>query len=273
MPADYRDHIALDLKKQRKQIANMQEQTERLQTDVLYKVKLHFKAIEQYSLAQEVLEKKIPMLIDQYEARIAELEARLADYEEQALFVEAEDPLLTKASTIAIFDSILFAIENWSTDGDTAPDFSLACQAILFPLVYDQVMNGNEHYHLKRVPDAALEVVKRGREYIKFIRSVCPVGLTEAQAWTNHIPMISKWWINDALPLLYGARDPAWESNSILSLEDIMVWRDQPASRALKFPLIFDAMDLVDRYGESIRETSGLPKFTLDTLNTRLETN
>ena len=186
---------------------------------------------------------------------------------------EPEDPSLVKASTIAIFDSILFAIENWSTDGDTAPDFSLACQAVLFPLVYDQVMNGNEHYFLKQVPVASLEVVKRGREYVKFIRDTCQVGLTDTVAWSQYVPMIGKWWVNDALPLLYGARDPMWERSSPLTLEAIMSWRDQPASRALEFPLVFDAMDLLDRHREEIRETTHLPDFTRETLNTRLETN
>ena len=203
--------------------------------------------------------------------KIAELEAKL----EAALLEEPEpeDPSLVKAQTVAIFDSILFAIENWSTDGDTAPDFSLACQAILFPLVYDPVMNGNSHYYLRKVPDSALEVVKRGREYVKFIRDTCQVGLTDPIAWSQYVPMISKWWVNDALPLLYGARDDVWERSSPLTLEAIISWRDQPASRALEFPRMFDAMDLLDRYGDEIREKTNLPQFTRDTLNTRLEAN
>jgi len=186
---------------------------------------------------------------------------------------EPEDPSLVKAQTVAIFDSVLFAIENWSTDGDTAPDFSLACQAILFPLVYDPVMNGNSNYFLRKVPDSALEVVKRGREYVKFIRDTCQVGLTDPTAWSQYVPMISKWWVNDALPLLYGARDDVWERSSPLTLEAIISWRDQPASRPLDFPLVFDAMDLLDRHGDEIREKTNLPQFTRDTLNTRLEAN
>jgi hypothetical protein len=35
---------------------------------------------------------------------------------------------IAKASTLSIFDSIIFAISNWSTDGQTAPDVELACQ-------------------------------------------------------------------------------------------------------------------------------------------------
>ena len=126
---------------------------------------------------------------------------------------------------------------------------------------------------LKRVPTASLEVVKRGREYVKFIRDTCPVGLTDPTAWSQHVPMISKWWVNDALPLLYGARDDVWERSTPLALEAIMSWRDKPANRALEFPLVFDAMDLLDRHGNEIREKTNLPQFTRDTLNTRLEAN
>ena len=202
------------------------------------------------------------LLIKELEAKdkeIAELKAKLEAFDmcEEA---EPEDPALTKASTIAIFDSILFAIENWSTDGGTAPDFSLACQAVLFPLVYDQVMKGNENYYLKKVPTASLEVVKRGREYVKFVRNTCAVGLTDPTAWSQHVPMIAKWLVNDALPLLYGARDDVWERSTPLTLEAIMSWRDKPASRALEFPLVFDAMDLLDRYSDEIREKTNLAR-------------
>lgn len=220
----------------------------------------------------ELYKKLYAKQIEEQEQEIAELKARLEELEINKE-PEVEDPSLVKAKTVAIFDSILFAIENWSTDGDTAPDFSLACQSILFPLVYSQVMNGNEHYFLKTVPTASIEVVKRGREYVKFIRGTCQVGLTDPEAWSVHVPMIAKWWVNDALPLLYGARDDVWERVTPLTLEAIMSWRDKPASRALEFPLVFDAMDLLDRHREEIREKTNLPEFTRETLNTRLEAN
>jgi hypothetical protein len=44
-----------------------------------------------------------------------------------------------------------------------------------------------------------------------------------------------------------------------------------PASRALHFPLIFDGMELVERFRDEIRETTGLPDFTRSTLTTRLD--
>jgi hypothetical protein len=188
-----------------------------------------------------------------HEKTVATLRAEIAKLQTGKAVEIQENPHLAKAATIAIFDSILFAIENWSTDGDTAPDFSLASQAVLFPLVYDKVMSGDTDYHIKRVPLSAIEVVKRGREYVRYLRTTYDAALTDPAVWSRNIGMISEWWRNDALPLLYGARDDAWDKDSSLSLEDIIVWRDQPASRALQFPQVFDAMDLMDRFNDSIR--------------------
>ena len=65
---------------------------------------------------------------------------------------------LEKAKTLAIFDSILFGIENWSADGQTAPDITMVSQSVLFPTVYERVMKGNEDYFVEKVPPvAALE--------------------------------------------------------------------------------------------------------------------
>ncbi len=269
-------HLDWRLRKLDSKGLELEKLVRQIERDVSHKCErllTHIQSMQVLSAdAKDVYRALMDAELEEKDKEIAELKAKLEQYESQ-IVPEPEDPSLVKASTIAIFDSILFAIENWSTDGDTAPDFSLACQAVLFPLVYDQVMNGNEHYFLKQVPTASLEVVKRGREYVKFIRDTCQVGLTDPIAWSQHISMIAKWWINDALPLLYGARDDVWERSTPLTLEAIMSWRDQPASRALEFPLVFDAMDLLDRHREAIREKTNLPDFTRETLNTRLEAN
>lgn len=178
---------------------------------------------------------------------------------------------LEKAKTLAIYDAILFAMDNWSSDGQTAPDFSLACQSILFPVVYERVMSNNTDYYVETVPPAALEIVKRGRELISYIRSSSDVSLVDPDAWSNFSGMIQKWWVSDALPLIYGARDSSWDDDSPFSLVEMEEWRDQPASRALNFPLIFDGMELIARFRDEIRETTGLPEFTKATMTTRLE--
>ena len=265
-----------ELRQLKSKAADSERIVKQLEMETVNKCAQTLARLNRMTAAAAKIEENLLFIVAKKDQTIAEQAAKIAELEEQAELEtqpEQEDPSLVKAKTIAIFDSILFAIENWSTDGDTAPDFSLACQSILFPLVYNQVMNGNEHYFLKTVPTASVEVVKRGREYVKFIRSTCQVGLTDPEAWSVHVPMIAKWWVNDALPLLYGARDDVWERSTPLTLEAIMSWRDQPASRALEFPLVFDAMDLLDRHREEIREKTNLPEFTRETLNTRLEAN
>lgn len=178
---------------------------------------------------------------------------------------------IEKAKTIAIFDSILFAIENWSSDGQTAPDITMVSQSVLFPTVYERVMKNNEDYFVERVPIAALEVVRRGREFAKHIREVSTAPLSDPAAWEAHAELVQQWWISDALPLIYGARDPDWEDDPVLTHVEALEWREQPASRALDFPLIFDGIELVDRYRDQIRDSTGLPEFTKQTLFTRIE--
>lgn len=178
---------------------------------------------------------------------------------------------LEKAKTLAIFDSILFGIENWSADGQTAPDITMVSQSVLFPTVYERVMKGNEDYFVEKVPVAALEVVRRGREFVKHIREVSVAPLSDPDAWSAHAELVQQWWIQDALPLIYGARDPDWKEDKQFQHVEIMEWREQPASRALDFPLIFDGMELIDRYRDQIRDSTGLPEFTKQTLQTRIE--
>jgi len=208
--------------------------------------------------------------------KIAELEKRIREGPQQASASASasESGLLAKASTIAIFDSILFAISNWSTDGDTAPDFELASQAVLFPTVYERAMKGHQDYLITEVPaPAAMEVVKRGRELVRHFRTISEASLVDPEAWKLHAKGVHEWWVRDGLPLLYGARDDDWDNDIPLSLEEMKMWKEEPASRALSFPLIFDGMELVKKYSEEIRDNTGLPTFNKDTLDTRLEAN
>ena len=182
----------------------------------------------------------------------------------------AEARVDPRASTLAIFDSIVFAMSNWSNEGDTAPDFELACQSVLFPTIYERVMKNEDDYYIEEVPVSALEVVKRGREYIKMLRDTAQASLVDPNVWESYAPMVQEWWVNDALPLLYGARSDEWDADTPFSLLEVQTWKSQPASRALHFPLLFDGMELVEKHRDQIRETTGLPEFNKQTLQTRI---
>ena len=203
-------------------------------------------------------------------AEVAELKNRLEKYEAGRKIAEIDKIPVAQATTLAIYDSIIFAISNWSTDGQSAGDVELACQATLFPCIYQKVMEGVEDYFFDQVPSSALLVVQRGREYVRHLRQTEDRFITEPDKWEENARMIHEWWINDGLPLLYGARDDDWELISPKTLEEMIVWRDQPASRALDFPLIWDGMELIKKYSEEIRE-SGLPDFNKQQLTTRID--
>lgn len=206
--------------------------------------------------------------------KVKELEARLAEFGEKAAVKAVNSVDIRRAKTIAIFDAILFNISNWSEAGDTAPDFELASQAILFPAVYERVMSGDdEDYIVEEVPVSALEIVKRGREYVRQFRSTCPLSLVDPATWDMYAEEVQTWWVNDALPLIYGARDERWDEDTAFTLPEMIAWRDYPANRALSFPLIFSGMECVEKYRDSIRGETGLPEFNKKAIQTRLQTN
>jgi archaellum component FlaC len=158
------------------------------------------------------------------------------------------------AATIGILDSLLRHI---SRDAD---DFRLASEAFLFPAVFERVMDSTD-YHILTVPPSIDLVIERGREYVNWVRVEYYTHLTNPDTWEDAIPYIAEWWRNDALPLLYGARDEQWEIDVPLSLQEMMVWRDNPADRPLQFPTIFDAFEIYEKNKDAILESSGLKEF------------
>jgi len=273
--------VDIRLKQLNRQCQNLEEQISSLESLVDGRIKQLRKTLANF----RALEDSFLEAVDEYKVvieREGKLEARKLqkklDEVETAAARGPRGPLATvaegeveKAQTLAIFDSIIFAMSNWSTEGDTAPDFELACQSVLFPVVYERVMSGDSDYYMNEVPCSAVEVVKRGREYVKHLREVCSASLVDPDTWTEHANSIQQWWIRDALPLLYGGRSEQWDEDSPLSLTAALEWRDQPASRALHFPLIWDGMELVSKHRDQIRDTTGLPDFNRNTLQTRLQ--
>ena len=153
--------------------------------------------------------------------------------------------------------AFIFAIENWAVDDVPANDFTLVAQAVLFKAVYDHVMTGDTDYYLDTVPHSAIEVVKRGREYVKSLRTQSDTALTDpSMGFTAQ--QYQQWWVNDALVLLYGERDPEWETTAPYTSEEMELWKSTDMDKTMHFPKIFDAFELTRKYGDEIRESSGL---------------
>jgi hypothetical protein len=176
-----------------------------------------------------------------------------------------------KASTICVFDSLIFAIENWSSDGQVASDVSLCSQSILFPLVYEPVMDGDSDYFIESFPVVSLEIVRRGREFVKWLRETSHSSLADRDTWDAYADVVREWWVNDALPLLYGARSDNWLISSAYDFDKMAKWRDLPASRILEFPLVHDGMELMSKQMDNIREPLGLQRFMQAQIQTRID--
>lgn len=272
--------LDIQLRRLSQQIKRCESQISSIEVDFARKIRL---AKDVVSDLRE-MEDKISVSADRYR-EACEKETKKIEYKLRKEIKEAKESqenssgvatsidkvALRKAKTLAIFDSIIFAISNWSTDNQSAPDVELALQSVLFPTVYERVMKGNADYIVENVPPASLEIVKRGRESIRWLRGVTDSSLIDPATWEEHAEIIQQWLMRDALPLIYGARDPEWDDDRPLSLTEVVEWRDMPASRALHFPLIFDGMDLVEKYRDEIREFTGLPEFNKQQVTTRIE--
>ena len=165
---------------------------------------------------------------------------------------------LSVSSTIAIIESTLRLI------CEGADDFRLISEAFLFPAVIERVVKGTEEaYLLDEVPASAHIVVKRGREYVAWVRSEYETHLTDPEAWDSAINEVTNWWRNDALPLLYGSRDEEWDIDMPLTLAEMIQWRDSPAERPILFSSVFDAYELYRLNKDTVFETTGLRQFEL----------
>lgn len=176
-----------------------------------------------------------------------------------ALAVEpTNDSDLKVAATIGIFDTIL---RHMCAGAD---DFRLASEAFLFPTVYERVMQGSEEaYYLEEIPVAAPLVIQRGKEHIAWIRSEYDTHITDPETWALSIDYVVEWWRNDALPMIYGARDEQWDIDVPLSLQEILLWKESPGDRPLNFPKIFDAYEIYRKHKDEIYGTTGLREFEL----------
>jgi hypothetical protein len=181
---------------------------------------------------------------------------------------QATESDLKVASTIGIFDTIL---RHMCANAD---DFRLASEAFLFPVVYERVMEGTEEaYYLEEIPAAAILVISRGKEYIAWIRSQYETHVTDPETWGDAIGQIVDWWRNDALPMLYGARDEQWDIDMPLSLQEILLWRESPGDRPLNFPKIFDAYEVYRKHKDETYGTTGLREFELKLFSFENEEN
>lgn len=190
------------------------------------------------------------------EKEVEALTKRLSQTTGQTSETSAE--VLKIASTLTILESILLHIT------ESAPDFLLMSYSFLFPAIIERVVRGeDEAYFLEEVPSSAAEVIRRGREYLAWIRSECETLITDEDAWDVYQGPVSDWWRNDALPLIYGSRDDQWDDDQSLSLIEMRTWQNDPAARPLYFSGVFDAFEIYRKHKDEVYESCGARDFDL----------
>jgi len=266
------DNLLLSTNTTRTSVTNLKKKLSKLRIQV-----------EEFSADLEKIDTKFENILSQAEIYRAKLEREMGREvrrleRELAILrnasggaitpAQASESDLKVAATVGIFDTILRHMCA------NAEDFRLASEAFLFPVVYERVMEGTEEaYYLEETPVSSILVINRGKEYIAWIRSQYETHVTDPDAWGAAIGQIVDWWRNDALPMLYGARDEQWDIDMPLSLQEILLWRESPGDRPLNFPKIFDAYEVYRKHKDEIYGTTGLREFELKLFSFENEEN
>ena len=239
----------------KKKLSNLKVQFEIFDAEITKLEDKFDKVLTSSEIYKTKLEREVTREVRRLEKELKNLR-KTGDIKEPG--IKTSDTELSVASTIAIIESTLRLI------CEGADDFRLMSEAFLFPAVIERVITGKEEaYLLDEVPASAHIVVKRGREYVAWIRSEYDTHLTDPEAWESAINEVTNWWRNDALPLLYGSRDEEWDIDMPLTLAEMLQWRDSPAERPIVFSSVFDAYELYRLNKDTVFETTGLRQFEL----------
>ena len=239
----------------KKKLSKLRIQVEEFGAD-LEKIDTKFEnVLSQAEIYKAKLEREMGREVRRLEKELALLRAGTSKLTAMGPITETD---LKVATTIGIFDTMLRHM------CESAEDFRLASEAFLFPVVYERVMDGTEEaYYMEEIPVVAPLIIQRGKEYIEWTRTQYDTHITDPDTWTEAVEYITDWWRNDALPMIYGARDEQWDIDMPLSLPEILLWRESPGDRPLNFPKIFDAYEIYRKHKDEIYEISGLRDFEL----------
>ncbi len=239
----------------KKKLSKLRIQIEEFGAD-LEKIDTKFEnVLAQAEIYKAKLEREMGREVRRLEKELALLSKSVAGVITPAEVTQSD---LKVASTIGIFDTMLRMMCA------NADDFRLASEAFLFPTVYERVMDGGEEaYYLEEIPAAMALVINRGKEHIAWIREEYDTHITDPETWGNAIDYITEWWRNDALPMIYGARDEQWDIDIPLTLQEILLWKNSPGDRPLNFSKIFDAYEIYRKHKDEIYGTTGLREFEL----------
>ena len=157
---------------------------------------------------------------------------------------------LLQSLSYTVFDTILFSITKGS-----APDFTLISQSALFETVYLNVSRGYDSYLFQEVPVSAKAVIIQGRSILDELRETEERFLDEPDLWNVYAPQIQKWWVDTALPLIFGERDPDWDKVVFPTYDEMQRWKESEFSRRQFFPAVTDLIELAKENAAKVADT------------------
>lgn len=244
----------------KRKLSNIRIAIEQLGTE-LDKIEVKFdRMLVQSEIYKSRVEREAGRQVRKLELELDRMKKQVSSFSPQYL-PDIPTSELKIASTVAVLESVL----RHMCGG--AEDFKLLSYSILFPAVYERIIQEDESLYLEHMPNSSEAVISRGKKYISHIRSLCDTHVTDPEAWDLCHEEVSNWWKNDALPLLYGQRHEEWDADLPLELIEMLVWKEDPAERPLHFSAVFDVFELYKKHKDEVFETSGVRAFDLKMFN------
>jgi hypothetical protein len=78
--------------------------------------------------------------------------------------------------------------------------------------------------------------------------------LDEGDLWDTYAPDIQNWWVNTALPIIFGERDPDWDNQVFPTHDEMKLWSDGEYSQRKHFPAVSDLVDIAKEHAVAISE-------------------
>jgi len=148
------------------------------------------------------------------------------------------DTRLRQALTYTVFDTILLCITNGQS-----PDFTLISQSVLFGCVYNNVSRGYNSYLFKDVPPSGVSAIVQGKSILEDLREQEEDYLDTPENWEKYAPLIQQWWMNVALPLIFGEMDPDWAEADLPNCAEMKEWGESDINKMQITPAIYDLIE------------------------------
>ena len=182
--------------------------------------------------------KKLKDRVEELESYIDSLEIIEADGEE-----EKDEAHYYRAKTLAFLEKVILLISKWSNTEENSLDFENVSKAVLIPSVYLKVAKYDYKYLLRELPPNLDKIIVDGRGHIAQLREAySKVSLDSKSIWEETTFHVKAWWIDEALPKIFGFIDLKWEGDPIMDWDSYRKWDKDEMAQVRMYPPIYDTI-------------------------------